>query len=102
MVISSFVRPAVGSLPAVLASATMMLIDSGPKTGVSGSLKLLSLSGALFLFLSLCHRRATRDFLENELYAESYLPPLAEQGTEAFHVIFHHLPIDLQVFEAFL
>jgi hypothetical protein len=102
MVISSSIRPAVGPLLAVLASATMMLVDSGPKAGVGGSLKLLSLSGALLLFLPLCHRGVTRDFLEDELHAEGYLPPLTKQATEAFHVAVHHLPIDLRVFEAFL
>jgi hypothetical protein len=47
-------------------------------------------------------RGATRYFLVNKLHAKGYLPPLAEQGTKAFHVAVHQLPIDLQVLKSFL
>src|SRR4051794_23939256 len=102
MVISSFIRPTVGSLLTVFASTTMMLVDSSPKTSIGGSLKLLSLSGALLLFLGLYRREITRDFLVNKLHVKGYLPPLTKQGTKTFQVAVYHPPIDLQVIESFL
>ena len=84
MMVSSFVWLAVGSLLAVFASATITLVDSGPKTSVGGSLKLLSLGSAFLLFLALCRCRLTSNLLVNKLYAEGYLPPLAKQVTKTF------------------
>jgi hypothetical protein len=81
MVVSPFVRPAVGSLLAVLTSATITLVDSGPETSVGGSLKLLSLCRALLLLLALSRCRITSNFLVDKLHTEGYLPPLAEQVT---------------------
>ena len=86
---------------AVFASVTIILIDPDPKTSIGSSLKLLSLSDALLLFLALCHS-VIRNFLLNKLYIKGYLPPFTKQGTEAFHVAVHHLPIDLQGLEPFL
>ena len=72
-----------------------MLVDSGLKTSVGSSLKLLSLSSALLLFLFLYYRRVTCNFLENELYAKGYLLPLSKQDTEAFYIAIYYLLINL-------
>jgi hypothetical protein len=99
--VSSFVRLAVGSLLTVFGSATITLVDSGPKTSVSSSLKLLSLCSAFLLFLALWHYRITSNFLVNKLHAEGYLPPLAKQVTETFQVLVNQLPINLQLLALF-
>jgi hypothetical protein len=78
MVVSPFVRPAIGSLLIVLTSVIIMLIDSGPETSVGGSLKLLSLYRALLLLLALGRYRITSNFLIDKLYAKGYLPPLTK------------------------
>src|SRR6266487_3013048 len=98
MVVSLFVRPAVGSLLAVFASAAITLVDSGPKTSFGWSLKPLSLCSAFLLFLALCRCRFTSNFLVNKLHAKGYLPPLAKQVTKTFQVLINQLPIDLQLF----
>ena len=64
--------------------ASRTLVDSGPKTSISSSLKLLSLCNAFLLFLALCCCRLTSNFLVNKLHAKGYLPPLAKQVTKTF------------------
>jgi hypothetical protein len=96
-VVSLFVWPAVGSLLAVLASATITFVDLGLETCVGGSLKLLSLYSTLLLLLVLCCCRITSDFFVNKLHAEGYLLPLAEQVTKTFQVLVDQLSIDLQL-----
>ncbi len=81
MVVFPFVWPAVGSLLAVFASATITLVDSGPETSVGGSLKLLSLCRSPLLLLALGRCRITSNFLVDKLHAKGYLLPLAEQVT---------------------
>ncbi|KAH8595399.1 hypothetical protein B0O99DRAFT_622834 [Bisporella sp. PMI_857] len=101
MVVSSFVRPAVGHLLAVFASATITFVDSGPKTSVGGSLKLLSLCSVFLLFLALCRCRLTSDFLVHKLYAKGYLPPFAKKFTKTFQVNVNQLLINLQLLVSF-
>ena len=81
----------------------MKLVEPAPKTGIGGSLKLLSLRSALLLLLLLALRRCriARNFLIDKLYAEGYLPPLAKQVTKTFQVLINYLPINLQLFESF-
>lgn len=55
-------------------------------------MKLSSLSSALLLFLALYAESLVANFFVNKLHAEGYLRP--KQGTKAFHVAAHHLPID--------
>ena len=74
-----------------------MLVDSSPKTSVSGSLEPLSLCSTFLLLLGLCRCRITSDFLVNKLRAEGYLPSLAEQVTKTFQVLVNQLPVDLQL-----
>ena len=95
MVVSSFIRLAVGSLLAVFASTTITLVDLGPKTSVGSSLKLLSLCSAFLLLLALCRYRITSDFLVYKLYTKDYLPPLAKQVTKTFQVLINFLLVDL-------
>ena len=73
----------------------MILIDSGLKTSVGSSLKLLSLNDALLLFLSLYYRGVTHDFLENELHTKGYLPLLTKQATKTFYIAVYNVLIDL-------
>ena len=80
----------------------MKLVEPAPKTGIGGSLKLLSLRSALLLLLLALRRcRIARNFLIDKLYAEGYLPPLAKQVTKTFQVLINYLPINLQLFESF-
>jgi hypothetical protein len=85
MIGSSLVRPAVGSLLAVLAFATITLVDSSPETYQGGSQKPLSLCSALLLALR--RYRITSKFLVNKLYTKGYLPFLTEQVTQTFDVL---------------
>ena len=85
----------------MFSSTTILLVNSSPKTNVSGSLKPLSLCRAFLLLLALRRCRITSNFLVNKLHAEGYLPSHAEQVTQTFQVFVNLLPVDLQLLASF-
>jgi hypothetical protein len=82
-------------------SATIFLVDAGPKASLGGPLSLLGLCRALSFFLPLRRYRLTRDFLVNKPHAKGYLPALAKQVTKAFQVLIKQVPFDLQLLVSF-
>lgn len=80
----------------------MILVDSGPKTGVGSSLKLLSLGSALLFLLALYRSKVASNFLIDKLYTKSYLLLITEQGSKTFYIAINHIPVDIKVLESFL